>query len=366
MNFKRMASFAILLVLWAVYAVFSTATIERPILNKENQISAFDDRESGGLSTSQISLKGTVLSVASKLMPAKKHPYAGFRMKLKSPKNLNGVSLNLNDTLKIRLQATLKNHQVHIYQFDKKYSDSSDIESYRIWSANLANKEGLVSIPMNKFQTPNWWRRSMSISLDEQDVRPQNISWISMTNSATTPIGVSDTLKIEAMWIKGDRSHGISSYLILILLLLFSVSFVLPGLKTKRKLALVQPNIRIRDNQDLEKEVTREYPAKLQSLLEILNTNLQTPEFSFEDLCKKSGLSKVKVNEILKEHLGETFKAVLSRIRLEKAGVMLKNTDLMISEIGYEVGYSQPAYFTRVFKQFYGTTPKQYRSGSKK
>lgn len=52
---------------------------------------------------------------------------------------------------------------------------------------------------------------------------------------------------------------------------------------------------------------------------------------------------------------------LLRKIRMEKAREMLTTTEETIGEIAYEVGFSAPAYFTRVYREYYGETPSELR-----
>ncbi|MFC5650379.1 response regulator [Paenibacillus solisilvae] len=62
---------------------------------------------------------------------------------------------------------------------------------------------------------------------------------------------------------------------------------------------------------------------------------------------------------------GQTFLSFLTSIRLQRAMELLSGTNLKIYEIVEQVGYSDPAYFTEVFKKYTGRTPHEYRSKSR-
>ena len=62
-----------------------------------------------------------------------------------------------------------------------------------------------------------------------------------------------------------------------------------------------------------------------------------------------------------KKATGENFSSYLTRIRIEKAKLLLKNTDLKVYQIGEDVGFRSIYYFNRVFKQITGITPKEFR-----
>ncbi|MBW7457509.1 AraC family transcriptional regulator, partial [Paenibacillus sepulcri] len=59
---------------------------------------------------------------------------------------------------------------------------------------------------------------------------------------------------------------------------------------------------------------------------------------------------------------GQTFLSFLTSIRLQRAMDLLSGTNLKIYEIVEQVGYTDPAYFTEVFKKYTGRTPYEYRS----
>ena len=53
------------------------------------------------------------------------------------------------------------------------------------------------------------------------------------------------------------------------------------------------------------------------------------------------------------------FTDYLIRIRMEKAKLLLKKTDLKMYEIASRVGYDNPAYFSVAFKRYYGKSPSE-------
>lgn len=51
----------------------------------------------------------------------------------------------------------------------------------------------------------------------------------------------------------------------------------------------------------------------------------------------------------------------INKFRVEKAATLLKNTNQSITEIALSVGFEDSSYFSRVFKKYMGTTPRQYK-----
>ncbi|MEK3751480.1 response regulator [Paenibacillus sp. FSL E2-8871] len=68
------------------------------------------------------------------------------------------------------------------------------------------------------------------------------------------------------------------------------------------------------------------------------------------------------LSKLFKQETGLTLTDYITEIRLRKAKHLLKNApDLKIHEIGAEVGYSDPAYFNKLFKRVVGVTPNEYK-----
>ena len=62
-----------------------------------------------------------------------------------------------------------------------------------------------------------------------------------------------------------------------------------------------------------------------------------------------------------KEQTGETILDYITKTRLKKATDLLETTDLKIYDIAVQLGYQDTKYFSRLFRQWYGYTPSQYR-----
>ena len=67
------------------------------------------------------------------------------------------------------------------------------------------------------------------------------------------------------------------------------------------------------------------------------------------------------VSQLFKKETGSTYTKYLSKLRVENACKLLIDTDLSVSEIARQVGYSDYFYFSRVFKKIKGKSPSVYR-----
>ena len=103
----------------------------------------------------------------------------------------------------------------------------------------------------------------------------------------------------------------------------------------------------------------------LQNFLKILEENYQRP-VGVEFYAEKLFMSSRNLNLICKGILHQTVSEIIETRKLIEAKNQLTHTDKNISEIGFELGYNEKAYFTNVFKRRTGQTPSEFREEIKK
>lgn len=99
-------------------------------------------------------------------------------------------------------------------------------------------------------------------------------------------------------------------------------------------------------------------------LRRIIQDKMSDSDFSVERIGEEIGMSRVQLYRKTKALTGMSPVELLRRSRLEKGRRLLEVTDKTISEIAYEVGFSAPSYFTKCFKDEYGTSPGDIRNSS--
>jgi AraC family transcriptional regulator len=83
---------------------------------------------------------------------------------------------------------------------------------------------------------------------------------------------------------------------------------------------------------------------------------------SLEALSYAAGFSKYHFSRIFQGILHEPLAHYVNRIRMERALFLLAHrSDKNMTDIAYELGFSDSAVFTRAFKNFYGISPREYR-----
>ncbi len=106
--------------------------------------------------------------------------------------------------------------------------------------------------------------------------------------------------------------------------------------------------------------------AFLQQVQEIVNEHLTTSDFSVPQIAQILEMSQVQVYRKLKALIGKTPTQYIRILRMKKAMELLNTTELNISEIAYDLGFSDPNYFSRTFQQVYGKTPSSIRKTQKR
>jgi signal transduction histidine kinase/ligand-binding sensor domain-containing protein/CheY-like chemotaxis protein/AraC-like DNA-binding protein len=98
----------------------------------------------------------------------------------------------------------------------------------------------------------------------------------------------------------------------------------------------------------------------LEKMEAIIQENLTNPDFGVEDLGDGLGYSRMQLYRKLKTIRGLSANEFIREYRIKKAAVYLRETDMKIYEILYDVGISNHSYFTKCFKQYFNMSPRKY------
>ncbi len=92
----------------------------------------------------------------------------------------------------------------------------------------------------------------------------------------------------------------------------------------------------------------------------IVEKNLSNPCFHVSEFIDKMGMSRSIIHKKLKSFTNQSTSEFILSIRLSRALHLLNKGDKTITEISYEVGFNDYAYFYKCFKKLFGKTPKEY------
>ena len=83
------------------------------------------------------------------------------------------------------------------------------------------------------------------------------------------------------------------------------------------------------------------------------------------ELAERFHYSERQITRIVQNCTGESFEALVTRLRMERAALLLRNTDTPIGKISQDVGYATISSFYRIFSATYACTPAGYRKEHK-
>lgn len=94
----------------------------------------------------------------------------------------------------------------------------------------------------------------------------------------------------------------------------------------------------------------------------IVNENIRDFNFNLRVLHVELGMSRTHFFRKLKALTGVTPVVLIRNIRLEKAALLLQNKSGNVVEVANSVGISNPSYFTKCFREYYGVLPKDFQA----
>ena len=130
--------------------------------------------------------------------------------------------------------------------------------------------------------------------------------------------------------------------------------------KRSAKIVSINPTVNYLQPQVGNRKAARE-EAFMETIYEVIENKIDDINLSVHDLCRAVFLSHTQAYRKIKAITGLTPTLLIRAYRLEKAVALLQNTDLSVANIAYDVGFSDPNYFSRAFQQEYNCTPTSIR-----
>jgi AraC-like DNA-binding protein len=103
----------------------------------------------------------------------------------------------------------------------------------------------------------------------------------------------------------------------------------------------------------------------IENAVRCVEKNVSSPDFSVEDLGTELGISRAYVFKKILALTGKTPLEFIRTIRLQHAAQLLEKSQLSVREIAYKVGFNNPKYFTKYFKEQFHVLPSDYAAAKK-
>ena len=97
-------------------------------------------------------------------------------------------------------------------------------------------------------------------------------------------------------------------------------------------------------------------------LNEMIDQNLSQPDLDVKFLTAQMAMSRTSLYNKIKELTGMGANDYINRRRIDKAIILLTQSDMSITEISEQVGFTYQRYFSTLFKEMKGMTPSQFRA----
>jgi len=331
----------------------------------ENVISSgYTDVELGG--TSQNSLKtGQGLQFEYVLGDGYQYAFSGISIDIYSDQeetSSNDITfLDVTEFESMELTMNIaqgKKIPIQLLTFLDGYSKEGDNNSLIFYEQFLEYDSSveIQSIPLERFAIPNWWRASHpNIKTDELSLALKKVKAINIQSCIIINKNVPDKYTISGIHFTTENQH----YLLVaalgctISLFLWMIAYY------KQKKMLLVSYSQIASKKKVSAKDQEE------NVLSYINENYTDPEISILTLEKQLSIHKNKLSELIKQDSNLTFKQYLNSIRVLEAKRLLLATELSISEIAYEVGYSNVSHFNRVFKSLESCSPSSFKENLK-
>ena len=110
-----------------------------------------------------------------------------------------------------------------------------------------------------------------------------------------------------------------------------------------------------------EVEITSMDEKFVKKAVALVEANIASSEFLVEDLCREMGMSRVYFYKKILSLTDKTPSEFIRFIRLKRAADLLEKSQMFVNEVAYHVGFNDPKYFRKYFKDEYGVSPNEYK-----
>jgi DNA-binding response OmpR family regulator len=100
----------------------------------------------------------------------------------------------------------------------------------------------------------------------------------------------------------------------------------------------------------------------LENTLQIMHKRMAETDFNIDYLTDELNMSRSQLYRKIRSITGSTPNGLLLMVRMKHSAMLLKSSDLNITQVMYEVGLRNPSHFAASFREFFGVNPSEYKS----
>ncbi len=230
------------------------------------------------------------------------------------------------------------------------FSDSANDLTWQIFEHEITPRPGKerYTVELEDFTTPNWWYAEMGQKLERSSTA--HLKRVQQIQFQNHPVVLTNKeLKITVS--KLTFSHAplqsspfwITSALLMVALIMIR----------KRK-SVPMPY------HHLDGAESR-LSADESLIVTFIGNHYARPDMTIALVSLETGLSQKLIRKVLASRFDKSFKQYLTDIRLQEARRLLTETDRLIADISLYVGYKHATTFTRLFREQFGHSPREFR-----
>ena len=190
-----------------------------------------------------------------------------------------------------------------------------------------------------------------------------------------------DLLQQENKEVRSAYQHTIMIAIVLLLLVVTGAWWLIRRIRQREKkhIEALMKEIELlrRDTKQTAEEATGDETTEekivqatipnedrqfLMNVIEAVNEGFATRQWSVETIASKMNMSVQTFRRRLMSAAGESPKAFISAIQMEKAGkLLIECPDMPITDVSFKCGFDETSSFSHTFKRIYGISPTQYR-----
>lgn len=379
LNFYKKAAavflILLLLTLLAAYVCVSRTFLGTALLPQHKNsslpwtLSTLSDVVEGGSSSISINESTYTVDYSYLITRNFEFPYASVRFDFNDYLVDNRyIDLSSYSTLSFNVRCSPHNVVAFlIYTFDEKVTPQHAETMHRLASTffSCEDKWQRVEIDLAHLEVPAWWLDLHKMELSNRSYSLDQVAGFAFGTSSQSPVDVVSNVKLSELVLQGRDWRYMYAFAAFALLLWSGYLFWFFRLHTVSLIADIKDKMQ-KDRplvayQQLSIEPQRDKDRKL--ILSYMATEYSDADLSLDTMVTKLGVSRTKINDILKEEMGYTFTAYLNKLRLtEAARLLAEKGEANIAEIAYSVGYKNVPYFNKLFKIEYGCTPKTFKN----
>ncbi|HCS66492.1 MAG TPA: hypothetical protein DIW64_21830 [Cellvibrio sp.] len=216
-----------------------------------------------------------------------------------------------------------------------------------------------VVVNLDSLEVAPWWLHKFGLKASDNKLYMDKIIRAYLETTYGSPRDVDSMVSISRISFSGQRYNVLVNFfafasLIWIALAIWTIKFYSSA---KQNISEVEQPL---SYEQLTFNSVRERDR--QAIIDYIAKNFSNPEIDNESVSKAVGVSRTKVNEILKSEYGSTFTNHINKLRvIEASRLLAEKSDAHITEIAYLVGFKNISYFNKLFKEEFGLTPKEVR-----